>query len=139
MCILPGPGCELSVSESESHKHLRKQEHTSILSQLYLWSQLRRGRGGGSLCAAPLCSWQGSNENTGAVKAPLDESQGAVVRTVCRPGFKGSGIRPVVNEITLLGLSGSEPPASVPQLLTLATKIGLNILPKQSAPRRSIR
>lgn len=53
--------------------------------------------------------WRESNQNTGAVKAPLDESQGAVERAECRPGFRGSGVRPVVNELTPLGLSGPEP------------------------------
>lgn len=66
--------------------------------------------GGESSCTARLWLWRGSNQNTGAVKAPLDESQGAAERTECRPGFRGSGVRPVVNELTPLGLSGSEPP-----------------------------
>lgn len=65
---------------------------------------------GGASCTAQLWLWRGSNQNTGAVKAPLDESQGAVERTECRPGFRGSGIRPVVNELTPPGLSGCEPP-----------------------------
>ncbi|CAB1453369.1 unnamed protein product [Pleuronectes platessa] len=66
-------------------------------------------RGGESSCTAQLWLWRGSNHNTGAVKAP-DKSQGALERTECRPGFRGSGVRPVVNEPASLGLSGSEPP-----------------------------
>lgn len=67
------------------------------------------GGGGGGSCTARLWLWRGSNQNTRAGKPPLDESQGAVERTECRPGFRGSGVRPVVNEINPLGLSASEP------------------------------
>lgn len=63
---------------------------------------------GESSCTARLWLWRVSNQSTGAVKAPLDESQGAVERTECRPGFRGSGVCPVVNEINPLGLSASE-------------------------------
>lgn len=111
VCLLPGSGCELSMNEWESHKHLRKQKHTDTLSGLYLWSWLRQGRGSRhAQLGSAFWLWRGSNQNTGAVKAPLDESQGAVERAECRPGFRGSGVRPVVNELTPLGLSGSEPP-----------------------------
>lgn len=44
VCLLPGPGCELGMNEWEGHKHLRKQEHTDTLSELYLWSWLRWGK-----------------------------------------------------------------------------------------------
>lgn len=52
---------------------------------------------------------EGPTKTPGLLKPPLDESQGAVERAECRPGFRGSGVRPVVNEINPLGLSASEP------------------------------
>lgn len=50
----------------------------------------RRGGGGGS-CTAQLWLWPGSNQNTGAVKAPLDESQGAVSGQNAGLGLKVQG------------------------------------------------
>lgn len=48
---------------------------------------------------------EGPTKTLGLLKPPLDESQGAVERAECRPGFRGSGVRPVVNEINPLGHS----------------------------------
>lgn len=48
---------------------------------------------------------EGPTKTTGLLKPPLDESRGAAERTECGPGFRGSGVRPVVNEITPPDLS----------------------------------
>lgn len=68
------------------------------------------GRRGVVMHSSALAGGEGPTKTPGLLKPPLDESQGAMERTECRSGFRGSGVRPVVNELTLLGLSGSDPP-----------------------------
>lgn len=56
------------------------------------WEEREEGGvGGGGSCTAQLWLWPGSNQNTGAVKAPLDESQGAVSGQNAGLGLKVQG------------------------------------------------
>lgn len=57
------------------------------------WEEREEGGGGGRTgsCTAQLWLWPGSNQNTGAVKAPLDESQGAVSGQNAGLGLKVQG------------------------------------------------
>lgn len=57
------------------------------------WEEREEDGGGGRTgsCTAQLWLWPGSNQNTGAVKAPLDESQGAVSGQNAGLGLKVQG------------------------------------------------
>lgn len=69
----------------------------------------REEQGGSSCTQLGSGCGEGPTKTPGLLKPPWMSPRGAAERTECRPGFRGSGVRPVVNELTPLGLSGSEP------------------------------
>lgn len=74
-CLLPGSDCELSMNEWESHKHLRKQEHTDTRSGLYLRSRLGWGKGSHYAQLGSGCG-KGPTKTSGLLKPPWMSPRG---------------------------------------------------------------